>query len=138
MKYAKDGDFLVVKLEAEDDILQSIERVVKQEGIKAGFVVSGIGGTHDTEIGALRGKSHVREIIEEQMEILSLSGSVSSDDPVLHIHITIAGVSHHAMGGHLFSAKAFPFAEILIRKFDHIDMKRRLNDNSAFKELEFS
>jgi hypothetical protein len=138
MKYTKDGDFIIVKLEAEDDIIGSLNEVISKEAIKAGFIISGIGGAHHIEIGALKGKSHVREMIEEQMEIISLSGSISEDDPILHLHISIAGVSHHAFGGHLFSGTCYPFAEIVIKRFDKIKMKRELNENSSFKELVFS
>lgn len=138
MKYAKDGDFIVVKLEAEDAIIESLKDVVSKENVKAGFVISGIGGAHHVEVGALKGKTHIREVLEEQMEIVSISGSISEDDPILHLHISLAGVSHHAFGGHLFSGKAYPFAEIVIKKFDRIRMKRELNENSSFKELVFS
>ncbi|MGP6206956.1 PPC domain-containing DNA-binding protein [Cuniculiplasma sp. SKW3] len=138
MKYAKDGEFIVVKLEAEDDIIESLKDVISKENVKAGFVFSGIGGAHHVEVGALKGKTHVKEILEEQMEILSISGSVSEDDPILHLHISLAGVSHHAFGGHLFSGKAYPFAEIVIKRFDKIKMKRELNENSSFRELVLS
>ncbi len=138
MKYAIDGEFIIVKMEAEDDLLSSIEKVAKEAEIKAGFVMSGIGGVKNLEIGSLKGKTHVRERIEEVQEIVSLSGSISEDDPVLHIHISVAGVSHHAFGGHLFMGTVYPFAEIVIKKFPNIKMKRKLNENSSFKELEFS
>ncbi|EQB69809.1 MAG: DUF296 domain-containing protein [Candidatus Thermoplasmatota archaeon] len=137
MQHRKDGNFVMVKLDEGEDIIKSLEKVLVEENIKNGFIVSGIGAGVELEIGYLRGKTYEREIFSPPMEITSFSGSITEGDPKMHIHINAAGPDHVTYGGHLFSGKAKPLMEILLFSSESIKMTRELKESSGMRELKF-
>jgi predicted DNA-binding protein with PD1-like motif len=137
MLYRTEGNYLILKLDQGDDVLGTLNEVIEKEKISNGFVVSGIGAAEKIEIGYLREKAYIKQSFSEPMEITSINGSISQDQPRLHIHVNCAGFDHKTMGGHLFNGVAKPLLEILIIRFDNIKMTRELSEKSGLKELKF-
>ena len=135
MEYGKEGNVIILKLDFNEDIHESIRAVCEKENVKNGFVTSGVGAGTDMEVGYLKGKEYVRMLYEKRMEIVSISGSISQEEPRFHIHVSLADEEHKVHGGHLFSGKANPMMEIFITKLADIKLGRKLKETSGLKEL---
>ncbi len=137
MKYARDGNYIIAKLDKGEEIIPSIEKLLNKESIKNGYILSGLGAATNVEIGALIGKTYVNETLAERHEIISFNGTITEGDPSMHIHITLAGEDHIARGGHLFKGHVDPLMEIIILSLDKVRMTRKLEEYSGLKELNF-
>ena len=84
------GKKVIIRLDAGDMLLESIEQVIKEADIKNGVVVSGIGTLSDTRIHMVTTVSYPAvEIYPEwndvPMELSSISGIIADYMPHLHI-----------------------------------------------------
>lgn len=109
---------LVVRLERGEEIVASVLALVKQYDIRAGSV-SGIGAISGAVLGFFNpATKEYREIsYAEPLEILSLSGNLSTKDgaPYAHLHASLGRETGEAIGGHLVSAKVSATAELIIQ-----------------------
>ena len=108
---------MLVALDTGEDILPAIRRVIAEEGITDGVVVSGIGSLakaryHIVEPGdRLPWKDTFLER-KGTIEILSISGLISNGEP--HLHIAMSQ-DDQAFGGHLEEGcEVLTLAEIVI------------------------
>jgi len=121
------------RLAPGQDLLDSIEAVVKGRSIEAGCVLSGVGSlTHAT----LRLAN--REFYSEydgHFEIVSIAGTISTHGS--HLHISISDGDGKTIGGHLVSGcRIYTTAEIVISIFWDVVYKRELLENdSGYDEL---
>ena len=135
MEYGREGNQIIIKLDPNEDILESIMRVCEEEKLKNGIITSGLGAAADLEVGYLKGKEHVKMLYEKRAEIVSIAGSISQEEPRLHVHIAFADEEHRVHGGHLFSGKVNPMMEIFITELSDLKLGRKLSEKSGFKEL---
>lgn len=122
MDYRKYGSTYYIRMDRGDEIIGSILRVCKQEGIKSA-TYSGIGGCGEAEIQTFipeTGSFEVRKI-NGMLELVTLTGNIVTDeDGTLyhHTHGAFAyknGESHQMAAGHLKSATVSYTAEIELR-----------------------
>lgn len=132
-----EGNYLIIKLEKGDNIEDSIIDVLDDYGIYSGLVVFGIGMTRDLEIGYWNGTEYEKEKLPIPGEVVSFHGSISSNEPRLHIHVAVALNDHSIKGGHFFSGTADPLMEIHILRLEEIVLRRELSDKSGLNELIF-
>ena len=86
-----------VRLRRGMDLLQSIEKYCKDNQIKAGVILSGVGCVTK---GRVRDASGVTIVdIDEPMEIVSLMGTVS--EKRCHLHVSFSKEDLTVIGGHL-------------------------------------
>ncbi|MEM0133912.1 MAG: DUF296 domain-containing protein [Thermoplasmatales archaeon] len=130
-------NYIVVKLEKGDDVGESITQVLDDYGIFSGLIEYGIGMVRDLEIGYWNGKEYERTKLQMSGEVVSFHGTISSNEPRLHIHTSVALKDHSVKGGHFFSGIADPLMEIHIIRLEEIVLKRELNSNSGLRELTF-
>ncbi len=135
MQYGKEGNLIIIKLDLNDGILESIKEVCEKENVKNGIITSGLGAAIDLEVGYLKGKEFVKMLYEKREEIVSITGSISQEDPQLHVHISFADEEHKVHGGHLFSGTASPMMEIFMTKLSTLKLGRKLSDFSGLREL---
>lgn len=99
----------LLRLDYGKNLVDQLSSFLEKEGIKTAYV-SGIGAVKNAEIGYYdqEKKEYVKRRIEEELEILSLSGNVSLKDgrPYPHIHVVL-GKDGNVYAGHLFSAEVF-------------------------------
>ncbi|WP_290598126.1 MULTISPECIES: PPC domain-containing DNA-binding protein [unclassified Archaeoglobus] len=99
----------LLRLDYGKNLVDQLSSFLEKEGIEAAYV-SGIGAVKNAEIGYYdqEKKEYVKRRIEEELEILSLSGNVSLKDgrPYPHIHVVL-GKDGNVYAGHLFSAEVF-------------------------------
>lgn len=130
-------NYIVVKLEKGDNVGESITQVLDDYGIFSGMIEHGIGMIKGLEVGYWNGKEYVKAKLPTPGEVVSFHGSISSNEPRLHIHISVAAADHQVKGGHFFSGIADPLMEIYILRLEEIVLKRELNKDSGLKELTF-
>lgn len=88
-----------LRLQPGDDLRQALETWMGEQQEQAGCVISAIGSLSIAKLrfaGAAAATS-----IHGELEILSLSGTLSADGA--HLHISIADSSGAEIGGHLCS-----------------------------------
>lgn len=130
---------LVVRIKSGSDLLLSLKKLVEENEIRAGVIVSGVG---------LLGKAYIRNVkmfpekfpisdkhraivsFDGPLEILSLSGNISLIDgkPSIHVHATLSfydGTGIDVVGGHVVEGCIiFSFAEIIIMEIGNISMQK--------------
>jgi len=132
----RNGNLIISKLEKDDDVFESIEKLIGQYGIKGGIIVSGIGMLKNFEIGYWNGREYEKKFIEKNHELVAMHGSISENDPRIHIHVGLAGPDHMLTGGHLISGRADPMVELTILDTG-FPLQRVYNDKTSLKELGF-
>ena len=119
MEYRVFDDLIVVRLDKNDEIVESLLAVAKAENITLADV-TGIGATDDFTVGVFDTKKgdYNRLHYVNNHEINSLVGNLTTKDgaPYLHLHITCTAGDGTVVGGHLFSARISLTAEIFIRR----------------------
>ena len=121
MEYKKFGDSYMIRLDIGDEVVASLKTFCRENSVKLGAIM-GFGTTTHTQIGLLETgtKEYHPQVYSGDMEITSLSGTISRMDgePYLHIHATLALPSHEVVGGHLDFAEISAVAEIVVTTLD--------------------
>jgi len=118
MVYKRYGDTVLLRLEPNDEIIESIKTVAAKEKITAAEM-SGIGATNDFTVGIfdVAKKSYNEFHFCDDYEITSIMGNICSvgGSPYVHAHITCATEGGEVFGGHLLRAVISLTAEIVIK-----------------------
>jgi len=139
LEWKRSGETISIRLDRGEDIHSSIKEVCRKEGVLSASV-SGIGAcskagiSHfDTKENEYHGKT-----LEGMMEILSLSGNVTSDGggPMTHLHIVLGLPDFGAVGGHLGESAVDPTCEIKLR-ICGASITRKLDPGSGLKLQSF-
>ena len=122
MDYRKFGDTVYIRMDRGDEIIGCILEVCKKEQIlSAAF--SGIGGCGEAQIQTFLPETNTFETqtIRGMLELVSLTGNITSDDHKELYHHTHAlfsyknGEQHCVLAGHLKSTTVSYTAEIELR-----------------------
>lgn len=123
----------VFRLKPGDDLRKSIEAIVKEKEIKAGWINTCVGSLTDYMIRFAnqqegnRGAGH--------FEIVSLTGTLSVGGS--HLHICISDHSGKTLGGHLLAGcKVYTTAEIVIGATTAYEFNRKKDGTTEWKELQ--
>jgi uncharacterized protein len=105
MLYTEKGSSLVLRLEQGDDILKTLKQFAEARRIRAAFF-EGIGSLYKARLGHYDfkdTKTYKYETFDEDLEILSLSGNVSTmnEQALPHAHATLGRRDFSVIGGHL-------------------------------------
>jgi uncharacterized protein len=105
MRYKKQASNYTLRLEQGDDILKTLRQFSDTEKIKAAFF-EGIGSLYRAKLGHYDfkdTKTYKYETFNEDLEILTLSGNVSTMNSraLPHAHITLGRRDFSVIGGHL-------------------------------------
>ncbi len=139
MKYFKSNNRFVIRLDKNDKIIASIEKVCHKEEIKTGFI-SGIGALKNVEIGRyiLTEKKFIKKRFEGEFEIVSLLGNITpfeNNDINIHLHISLANEKFELFGGHLVEGEISATAEIFIYP-ENFDLKRVFDKDSGLNLID--
>jgi uncharacterized protein len=108
------GRFMI-RLEKGDDILASIRGFAAAKKIGAALF-EGIGSLNTARLGHydFTTKNYKYEVFSEDLEILTLSGNVSTMDklPLPHAHVTLGKRDFSVIGGHLDEGSKANMVEI--------------------------
>ena len=109
----------VVRLEMGDDILASLKGFAETKRIRAG-VLEGIGSLNRAKLGQydFKKRRYTYEVFEDDLEILSLTGNISTldRDALPHAHVTLGRRDFAVIGGHLDEGSLANMVEIVVQK----------------------
>jgi len=121
MEYRQFGDKLIVRLERGEEVVDVLTHFCRERQIKLG-TVEGIGAAKRVTVGLFSTveKEYCSREFTGDYELCSVNGNISTQDgePYLHLHVTIAGADHQALGGHLNSAVISGTGEFAITVID--------------------
>lgn len=139
MEYKRFKDKYLVRLERGEEIVESVTKLCKEEGIRLGRV-TGIGATNKVKIGLfnVETKEYHSTELEGDMEITNLSGNISTMDGgvYIHLHITVCDEDNKAFGGHLNMAVISATCEMIIDVIDG-NVDREFNDEVGLNLFKF-
>ena len=120
MLYTKQGSGFVIRLEQGDDILAKLKQFAEAKRVRAAFF-EGIGSVYKAKLGHYdfqETKTYKYETFEEDLEILALSGNVSTmnQKALPHAHVTLGRRDFSVIGGHLEEGSLANMVEINLAK----------------------
>ncbi|MCP9914157.1 DNA-binding protein [Cyanobium sp. BA20m-14] len=123
-----------LRLQPGDDLRQALETWMGKQEEQAGCVISAIGSLSVAELrfaGAAAATT-----IRGDLEILSLSGTLSADGA--HLHIAVADSKGAVIGGHLCPGSlVHTTAELVIGLLPEWQFRRERDPATGYAELAF-
>jgi predicted DNA-binding protein with PD1-like motif len=123
---------LPIRLAPGTDLRLGLEKLLQEQREQAGWVLSGIGSLSVAPL-RLAGQEELT-LLEGDLEILTLAGSLSLDGA--HLHISLADNQGRVSGGHLaMGATVRTTAEVLVALLPACSFRRELDPSTGFTEL---
>jgi predicted DNA-binding protein with PD1-like motif len=125
-------DAFTFRLKPGQDLLDEIERVVAENDIRAGCILSAVGSL--TQATLRLANRDTCNTYTGHFEIVSATGTVSTYGS--HLHIAISDGDGLTIGGHLVSGcTVYTTAEIVLGVFPHVTYRREPCELSGYDEL---
>ena len=144
---------LTATIEPDNDLLESIKEIAKNEGISAGIILSAAGSLKRANLRnvkvvpehfPIKDIHRLWKVVDDRpLEILSLSGNISKKNGgvEIHAHITVSTTINGkivVLGGHLVEGNiTYVMVEIAIAELKGIKMIRALHPERKAWELTF-
>ena len=120
------------RLKPGQDLFDTIEALVREAGIQAGCVLSGVGSLTHLKL-RLANREYLSDY-EGHFEIVSITGTVSIHGS--HLHASVSDEDGKTIGGHLEAGcTIYTTAEIVLAIFDDVVYKREFAADSGYDEL---
>lgn len=120
------------RLRPGQDLRKEIERFTKENGIKAGFIITTVGSLEKVTL-RLADQNNVSSF-EGKFEIVSLVGTLSQAG--VHLHLSVSEGAGKTIGGHLVDGcQIYTTAEIVIGEASGIVFSRETDKLTGYKEL---
>jgi len=124
-----------LRLQPGDDLRRALETWMGEQQEQAGCLISAVGSLSVAQLRLAGGREATG--FRGELEILSLSGTLSRDGA--HLHIAVASSNGTVIGGHLCSGSLVrTTAELVIGLLPEWRFRRRLDPATGFAELEIS
>jgi len=137
MKYRKYGDVYILRLEIGEEIITQLKKFCVELGIESGKV-NGIGVVNSAKISYfdLASMDYLHKELTGNMEMTSLMGNISlmEDEPLPHLHVTLADDKFHLFGGHLTSAEIGVTGELTVEPFIGV-LERKISQENGLNLL---
>lgn len=118
MKTAKAGETFLIRLDPGEEILESLHEWCRSQGI-VNATISGIGSVENPTLAHYNHdtKQFVEKKLEGIYEVTAIQGNVGAvgDQPLVHLHLTLANAEMQAFGGHLVQAVCAATVELSIQ-----------------------
>jgi len=123
-----------LRLHPKQDIKQALVQCIKENNIKAGFILTCVGSL---ERATLRMADEKVKDFQGPFEIVSLVGTLSQDG--VHLHLSCSDKDGKTVGGHVKEAcLVHTTAEIVIGELKDLTFSRTFDSKTGFKELVIS
>lgn len=133
--FESESRHVIVRLDTGDLALESIREACDRHDVETGAVISGIGTFSNLHVHYLATDDlddpnrNVDLALDGAWEITGIEGVIADGEP--HLHVT-AFDGDRTIAGHLESGNEInALAEIVIRRFDDIDLVRRPNEDDV-------
>ena len=118
MQYRKYGDTYVVRIDVDEEIMQSLKALCDREDIRLAQV-DALGAANHAVIGVydLEQQAYHREELDGFMEITGLTGNVTrmNGEVYLHLHGTMADQNNVIHGGHIIELTVGATCEMFVQ-----------------------
>lgn len=122
MKFVNETSRIVVSLERNDRMMESLMTVARELDVPSG-AVTGIGALTDVTLAYydLDRKEFLKQEFSDRYELISCVGNIAVKDgeKFVHAHITLSDRDFKVYGGHLFEANVSGAGEFVIYPFSH-------------------
>jgi len=123
---------IVRRLTAGRDLKTEIEKIIVQEKVEAGVILSSVGCVSRARFRLADGRSI--KSMEEPLEILSVNGTLSRNG--CHLHVTYGDTTGRAWGGHLTEGNIVnTTCELVIGIVESKRFNREYDETTGYKEL---
>ncbi|MFU8884150.1 MAG: PPC domain-containing DNA-binding protein [Cyanobacteriota bacterium] len=124
-----------LRLQPGADLRRALEAWMGEQEEQAGCVISAVGSLSPAQL-RLAGATDAK-VINGELEILSLSGTLSPDGA--HLHIAVADSSGAVIGGHLSAGSLVrTTAELVVGLLPEWRFCRELDPATGYAELQIS
>lgn len=122
------------RLKHGDDIKRSIENYCLENGINTGIILSAVGCIYHAKIRLAKAIDILD--VEDDFEVLSLNGTISSGRS--HLHIALSNDKGEVLGGHLLEGSVVNTTlEVVIGSLEEYRSKRCFDDSTGYNEIVF-
>ncbi len=141
-RVGKVGRTIVVKLDDNDDVYESVQEVAKREDIRAAMVIA-VGGVRRAKVvvGPENTVGKPEPVVREFDDVREVvgTGTIFWDDegPKMHIHMGFGRKDMVMVGCPRGGAEVFCILEVVIIELEGIKAERKLNPEYGFKLLTF-
>jgi predicted DNA-binding protein with PD1-like motif len=127
------GKTFAIVFDKQEEALGGLLWFVTENSVPAAHF-TGIGGFSGVVLGYYdwETKSYVRIPVQEQVELVSLIGDITTEKekPMIHAHAVIAKRDGTTLGGHLLEAHVRPTLELVLTE-SPVHLKRKYNAESG-------
>lgn len=121
-----------IRLKPGDDLRRSLEELAAHRHLQAAYVATCAGSLRVAAIRFANQKDAT--LLTGPFEIVSLTGTLSTDGS--HLHISIADATGRTFGGHLAEgALVYTTAEVVVGELVGARFHRRIDPATTYKEL---
>jgi predicted DNA-binding protein with PD1-like motif len=121
-----------IRLKPGQDLRQELESFVKENKIRAGFVITTVGSLTRANIRLADQPSASK--FDGKFEIVSLVGTLGQDG--VHLHISVSDNTGRTIGGHLVEGNLiYTTAEIVVGEAESLEFTRETDAETTYKEL---
>jgi len=142
MEWTRSGEDLFVRIDPNEEIHKSLQKLADEIGFNAAAITSGIGRTRENQYGYMNEEGvYQRRELPSPSELVSLSGNIARNqqgDAFTHIHCCWSDDDNNVHAGHMFQATVHVVAEIHIRILTKSIMTRCPLEKFELLGLEFS
>ena len=128
----------VVVFDTGDEVTESLLAFAREQGLSAAEF-TGLGAFSDAVLGYFdwQKKDYNRIRIEEQVEVLNLTGNIALVDgkPKLHPHIVLGKADGTAHGGHLLEGHVRPTLEVIVTE-SPVHLRRKSDPETGLALIE--
>ena len=124
------------RLKDGQDLKKEITKIMTENSIKAGVIVSLVGGLSKAvlRVPVVSDNDKAVKTYEKPFEVVSVTGTLGSGD--MHIHISISDIEGNVFGGHLKGGcMVRGTVEVVILVFDDAAYKRVFDEETGYDEL---
>lgn len=132
----KDMKTLVFRLKSGDDLKQSLEYMVQNHAIRAGFAVTCVGSLKTVVVRMAGAQPDAQDIrtFDGSYEIVSLVGTVAESGT--HLHVSFSDSDGMVRGGHLKEGTVVhTTAEVVLGYEERFEFTREIDQETGFTEL---
>ncbi len=135
MKYKKFNNYYFLRIDSEEEIVETITNFCTQNKINLAKV-TGIGAVLNVKIRRYdaKTKKYISKAYKGDFEVISANGNITIFDkkPFLHMHIALSGKDYKVFGGHLMYGIVNPTFEVIIEKIKG-KVNRKIDSKSGLK-----
>lgn len=120
------------RLEADADIRQDLERLIKRDNISAAVVLGAVGSLSNVCLRFAGQNRHTT--LAGKHEILTLSGTLGEGG--VHLHMSVADQLGECKGGHVvYGCRVNTTLELVIGLLPDVSFLRKMDEKTGYKEL---